>query len=62
MMGSEFHLHVDVSGRDAVLRVPVMQLPEQYRRGIGSCAEIHFNFPVELVHLFSKETQNNLLD
>ena len=61
MMGSEFHLHVDVSGYDAVLRVPVVELPEQFRRGIGSCAEIHFAFSVELTHLFSKETENNLL-
>ena len=60
MMGSEFYLHVAVGGRDAVLRVPVMDLPEQYRHGIGACAEIHFNFPVELSHLFSKETETNL--
>jgi multiple sugar transport system ATP-binding protein len=61
MMGSEFHLHVNVGERDAVIRVPAMELPEPYRRGIGSCAEIHFNFPVELSHLFSKETEMNLL-
>jgi multiple sugar transport system ATP-binding protein len=61
MMGSEFYLHVDVSGRDAVLRVPAMELPEPYRMGIGSCAEIHFSFPAELAHLFSKEDEANLL-
>ncbi len=62
MMGSEFHLHVKVGGRDAVLRVPVMELPEQLRRGIGSCAQIHFAFSVELAHFFSNETENNLLE
>jgi multiple sugar transport system ATP-binding protein len=61
MMGSEFYLHLNVGNRDAVIRVPVMELPEQYRQGIGSCAEIHFAFPVELAHIFSQETESNLL-
>ena len=61
MMGSEFHLHVDVGGRDTILRVPAMELPEKYRHGIGSCAEIHFSFRAELAHLFSREYENNLL-
>ncbi len=61
MMGSEFYLHVSVEGRDAVIRVPVVELPEEYRHGIGSCAEIHFNFPIDMAHLFSKETDMNLL-
>jgi multiple sugar transport system ATP-binding protein len=62
MMGSEFYLHVNVGERAAVIRVPVMELPEQYRLGIGSCAEIHFSFSAEMAHLFSKESENNLLE
>jgi multiple sugar transport system ATP-binding protein len=61
MMGSEFYLHVDVEGRDAVIRVPAVELQGQYGRGLGSCAEIHFNFKPELMHMFSKENDMSLL-
>lgn len=60
MMGSEFYLHVNAEGRDAVIRVPAMELPEEYR-GIGSCAQINFNFAAKMTHLFSKADEVNLL-
>ncbi len=61
MMGSEMHIHLNVEGKDAIIRVPTIDLDERYRGGIGSLAEIHFKFSPALIHLFSKETEENLL-
>ena len=66
MMGSEIHLHVtateeDGSKKDVVLVVATTDLPESFRGGIPYGTTIHFTFPGDLVHLFSKEDERNLL-
>ncbi len=62
MMGSELHLHVSVEGRDAIIRVPTMELPREFSGGIGRLMEIHFKFPPAMIQLFSKkEEERNLL-
>ena len=62
MMGSELHLHVNVDGRDAIIRVPTVELPRELSGGIGRCTEIHFKFPSAMVHLFSKkDDERNLI-
>ncbi len=62
MMGSEIYLHVTVGGKDAVIRIPTTDLPQQYRAGVPFGANIRFSFPPELMHLFDKETEQSLLD
>ena len=66
MMGSEIHLHVTAkedngAEKDVVLVVSTTDLPESFRAGIPYGTTIHFTFPGELVHLFDKETERNLL-
>ncbi len=61
MMGSEVYLHVNAAGKDVVLRVPTVDLPEEHRAGIPYGTEITFTFRPELIHLFNPETECNLL-
>ena len=66
MMGSEIHLHVTAkedngAEKDVVLRVATTDLPDSFRGGIPYGTTIHFTFPGELVHMFDKESERNLL-
>ena len=61
MMGSEYHLHVTCSGQDVVLRVPTMDLPVELRSGITYGVEMSFTLRADAVHLFDKETEENLI-
>ncbi len=65
MMGSELHLHVDMdqdgTSKDVVMRVSTNDLPDAYHGGIPHGTQLHFAFPGALVHLFSKETEENLI-
>jgi hypothetical protein len=51
----------DVETQEVVLRVPTIDLPEEYRGGIPYGTEIRFAFPSALLHLFSAETEQSLL-
>ncbi|MGM9606615.1 MAG: ABC transporter ATP-binding protein [Oscillospiraceae bacterium] len=67
MMGSELHIHAviggesEAAGKEVVLRVPTTKLPGEYQGGIPYGTGIRFGFPGGLVHLFDKETEQNLL-
>ena len=61
MMGSEIHLHVNAGGRDVILRVPTTELSAENKAGFAFGTEISFTFPTELIHMFDKETEMNLL-
>ena len=61
MMGSEIHLHVSAGGRDIVLRVPTTELAAENKSGFAYGTEVHFTFRPELIHMFDKETEKNLL-
>ncbi|MDR0889161.1 MAG: sn-glycerol-3-phosphate ABC transporter ATP-binding protein UgpC [Oscillospiraceae bacterium] len=61
MMGSEIHLHLRAQDKEIVLRVNTTELPEAYRAGIPYGTQLHFTFPGDLLHLFDKESQKNLI-
>ena len=66
MMGSELHLHVamPVEGgatKDVVMRISTSDLPDSYHGGIPYGTRLHFSFPGALVHMFGKETEQNLI-
>ena len=67
MMGSELHLHAvvdgtsEATGKEVVLRIPTTELPAAYQGSIPYGTEIRFGFPGGLLHLFNKETEQNLL-
>ncbi|HWS30634.1 MAG TPA: sn-glycerol-3-phosphate ABC transporter ATP-binding protein UgpC [Clostridia bacterium] len=60
MMGSEVYLHVNVDGKDAVLRVPTGDLLDSYTFTPGRENFIHFAFSNTMMHLFDPETEQSL--
>ena len=58
MMGSAIHLHVNAWGRDTIIIVQTMDLTDGEDLSIGS--EISFAFGGNAVHVFNKETGENL--
>lgn len=58
MMGSAIHLHVNACGRDTIIIVQTMDLKGGEDLSIGS--EISFTFSGNAVHVFNKETGENL--
>ena len=60
MMGSEVYLHVNVDGKDAVIRVPTGDLLDSYTFTPGRENYIHFTFSGTMMHLFSTETEQSL--
>lgn len=58
MMGSAIHLHVNACGRDTIIIVQTMDLTGGEDLSIGS--EISFAFGGNAVHVFNKESGENL--
>ena len=56
MMGSSIHLHAQTQGKDMIIIVPTIGLKRQFQNG----DTIRFAFDGEVVHLFSKEDEQNL--
>lgn len=61
MMGSEVHLHATVAGKDTVIRIPMTDLPVDYKQIIQAGNVMQLNFPGHLLQLFSKENSLNLV-
>lgn len=57
MMGSEVHLHADCQGNEVVMVIPTVNLSTDVSMG----QTIHFSTTPELIQLFDKKTQNNLI-
>ena len=60
MMGSTGHLHVTSMGRDVVLVVSTMNMTGAEVAALSSGSTVHFSFPGQVCHIFSKETGINL--
>ncbi|NLL63619.1 MAG: sn-glycerol-3-phosphate ABC transporter ATP-binding protein UgpC [Ruminococcaceae bacterium] len=56
MMGSEVHLHVNVSGREVIIIVDTLNHPNKFKTG----DEIRFTFGGNVVHIFDLKTTKNL--
>lgn len=61
MMGSSMHLHVTALDKDVVLVLQTVDLPAEKRGGFAYGEEISFTFDSALMHLFSAETEKNLI-
>ena len=62
MMGSELYIHASLAGTgEVVLRAPTTKLPAEYQGGIPYGTQIRFGFPGELLHLFDRESEQNLI-
>jgi multiple sugar transport system ATP-binding protein len=60
MMGTFIHLHVRTNDTNAVLVLSTIGLPEEKQGGFRLNDEICFTFGGNVMHLFSKATDNNL--
>ena len=60
LMGSEMHMHVDIEGKDAVLRVQTPELLDSYSFDAASNNHVDFTFSPARIHLFSAEDGSNL--
>lgn len=61
MMGSEYHLHVELNGEPMVIRIPTLGLSAEMLKNIADGGEISFVFDSSALHLFDVETENNLI-
>ena len=57
MMGSSVHLHVTAQGKDTVVVLPTLDIDRNFAFG----DEVYFSFGGNVVHLFDKETEKNLI-
>ena len=60
MMGSSIHLHVNANGKDVVLVLATVDLPEQHRMGFRYGDPVNFAFGGNVMHLFDAEGKNLL--
>ncbi len=61
MMGSSMHLHVDMNEKDVVIVLQTVDLPIEKRSGFAYGEPISITFDSDLMHLFSAETEKNLI-
>ena len=61
MMGSAIHVHCNADGKDVVIIAQALDLAKENRGGFNYGSKLHFTFPGDVVHMFSKQTENNLL-
>lgn len=61
MMGSQVHFHVEFNDKDLVIIVPTVEVSATHGSNINSIKKLSFNIKGDLMHLFSKETGENLI-
>ena len=61
LMGSTIHMHVSISGKDAIVILPTIDLTTDQKVNIGYGTKLEVTFGGNVVHLFSKENEKNLL-
>ena len=61
MMGSSVHLHVNAEGKDVVVVLPTIDLQGAAQQSFAYGAEVNFTFGGNVIHLFDKESGNNLI-
>jgi len=57
MRGSSVHLHVSAQSKDIVVVLPTLDIGRSFNYG----DQVHFSFGGNVVHLFDKETEKNLI-
>ena len=61
LMGSTIHMHVNINGKDAIVILPTIDLANENKNGFNYGDKIDITFGGNVVHLFSKETEKNLI-
>ena len=58
MMGSSIHLHVTANGKDVVIVLATVDLPEEHRLGFRYGDPVNFTFGPNVIHMFDKDGKN----
>ena len=61
LMGSTIHMHVNIAGKDAIVIVPTIDLTSDTKNSFTFGAQLNITFGGNVVHMFSKETDKNLI-
>lgn len=61
MMGSLVHLHISLGKQDVVIVIPTMRLDGSMEHRFNYGEKINFTFGGNVVHMFNKDTTNNLI-
>ena len=61
LMGSTIHMHVNIAGEDAVVILPTIDLSSEQKKGFKYGTKINITFGGNVVHMFGKDTERNLL-
>ena len=61
LMGSTIHMHVNIGGKDAIVILPTIDLSSEQKNGFNYGAKINVTFGGNVVHMFCKETEKNLI-
>ncbi|MBP3634384.1 MAG: TOBE domain-containing protein, partial [Oscillospiraceae bacterium] len=61
LMGSTIHMHVNIDGRDSIIILPTIDLDSDTRSSFAYGAKVNVAFGGNVVHMFSKETEMNLI-
>ena len=61
LMGSTIHMHVNIDGKDAIVILPTIDLANEQKNGFSYGSKIDITFGGNVVHMFSKETEKNLI-
>ena len=61
LMGSTIHMHVNIEGKDAIVILPTIDLSSEQKNNVGFGSKIDITFGGNVVHMFSKETEKNLI-
>ena len=61
LMGSTIHMHVNIDGRDSIIILPTIDLDNDTRSGFAYGAKVNVAFGGNVVHVFSKDTEMNLI-
>ena len=56
MMGSSIHLHVNAGGKDVVLVISTVDLPEDHKLGYRYGESVDFPFSDNVIHVFDRES------
>ncbi|MGI6027141.1 MAG: ABC transporter ATP-binding protein [Candidatus Scatomorpha sp.] len=56
MMGSSIHLHVNAGGKDVVLVISTVDLPEDHKQGYRYGESVDFTFSDNVIHVFDRES------
>ena len=60
MMGTEYHLHVNVNDVKIAIKTPLMGLSGEQIAKINTNGEIYFTLDNNYMYLFDKETEENI--